>query len=199
MNDNIDKVINVVCDHFNISQAKLVSSSRKMPIPLAKKMIILLLPEVSIQDLGEALNLVPNTIYYHRSEINQLSEVDINIKNHLKILQSKLEYMNLKLKTAQLWSLYEVFESFLSMKPDNVTLELICILIEEIKEKCRKKFRSGKENLSMDEKQLRAFLIWYHHFGGMFETKHPYGHMTLLDMINQIKPIAHAQRITLQN
>lgn len=199
MKERIDKVITVVCEHFEISEAELKSTSRRVPIPQAKKMIILLLPEVTIRDLGRALNNDPNTIYHHRGYINQLAEIDKEIQETLTILKSKLEYMNVKLSTAQLFSLYEMFESFLSMKPDNVTLELICILIEEIKEKCRKKFRAGKENLSMDEKQLRAFLIWYHHFGGMFETKHPYGHMTLLDIINQIKPIAHAQRITLQN
>lgn len=199
MNEKIDKVISVVCEHFDISQEQLKSTSRKIPIPMAKKMIILLLPDVNIRDLAEALNNDFRTVYHHRGYINQLCEVDLEIKKTFNILQSKLEYMNLKLKPAQLGSLYEMFESFLSMTPDSVTLELICLLIEEIKEKCRKKFRSGKENLSLDEKQVRAFLIWYHHFGGMFETKHPYGHMTLLDIINQIKPIAHAQRITLQN
>ena len=198
MNEQSEKVINAVCDYFKIEKEALGSGSRKAPIPLAKKLIIHLLPNVNSALLQQELNLSKSSIYNHRTEINLLSEVDMEIKQSIHSIKSSLEEMNVKLNKSQIGSLYEIFESFLTMSPDNPTLELVCILIDEIKEKCRKKLRSGKENLSLDEKQLRGFLIWYQHFGGMWEQRHPYAHMTLLDIINQLKPVNYAKTVPIK-
>lgn len=189
--------IDAVCDYFGVKQETLLSDNRTRPLPMARKILIYLLRDRTHVAISRVVGRDASMVGVYITELNSLGPGH-EIFAHLEAIQKEIQTeMTIKLNQSQLGSLHDIFEHFLSMKPDSVTLELISLLIEEIKEKCRKRTRSGKENLSLDEKQLRAFLIWYHHFGGMYKENHPYAHMTLLDMISQIKPIAHAQRITL--
>ncbi len=195
-----NKALQVVLDHYGIEEAELFSKSQKSELIMPRKLLIYLMRHLTNGAIAKLIHRSEEVVRTYRTEMNYAVERNESIRTNYQLILDKIQnLMNLKLRNQQLGSLYDMFEQFLSMKPDSVTLELVCLLIEEIKEKCRKKHRAGKENLGLDEKQLRAFLIWYHHFGGMYEESNPYGHMTLLDMINQIKPLAHAQRITLRN
>ncbi|HEY9117726.1 MAG TPA: hypothetical protein VIN11_07860, partial [Roseivirga sp.] len=135
----------------------------------------------------------------YRTEMNYAIERNETVKKNFEEILTKIQnQVTIKLNTHQVKAVWEVLEDFLTMKPDNVTLELVCLLLEDLKEKVRKRARNDKQNIQMDEKQLLAFLIWYHHFSAFYEEKHPYGYITLLDIINQIKPIANAQRIPIK-
>jgi hypothetical protein len=195
---DFNKALPVVLDHYGVEEAELFSRSQKSELIMPRKMLIYLMRHLTNKAISKLIHRSEEVVRLYRTQMNYAVERNESIRTNYELILSKIQnLMNLKLTNAQLGSLHDIFEHFLSMKPDSVTLELIFLLIEEIKEKCRKKSRSGKENLSLDEKQLRAFLIWYHHFGGMYKENHPYAHMTLLDMIGQIKPIANAQRIAI--
>jgi len=131
--------------------------------------------------------------------MNRAVETDPILNYHVTAITAKLEEMTIKLNESQVKALWEILEDFLSMKPDSVSLELVCLLLEDLKEKVRKRSRNGKENIQLDEKQLLAFQIWHYHFSTIYELKHPFGYFTLNAIINQIKPIAHAHRINIQN
>lgn len=193
-----EKVMDAVAEHYDVTYQEIRSDSRKIPLPLCRKIIVHLMPEYSSKQIAELINRSDAVVCHNRSQMNREAGRDNKISADINSIKAKLQDMNIKLNKSQIGSLWEVLEMFLSMKPESVTLELVCFLLEEIKEKSRKRFIGGKENIGLDEKQIRAFIIWHHHFGGLFEQKHPHGHMTLLDIIHQIKPIAYAHRINIQ-
>lgn len=193
-----EKVMDSVAQYYQVTYQDIRSDSRKIPLPLARKIIVHLLPEYSSKQIAELINRSDSVVCHYRSLMYRESGTNIKTAFDINSIRAKLQDMNIKLNRSQIGSLYEVLEMFLSMKPESVTLELVCFLLQEIKEKARKRFLNAKENIGMDEKQIRAFIIWHHHFGGFFEQRHPHGHMTLLDIINQLKPIAHAHRINIK-
>lgn len=194
------KLIESICEHFEVTHHQIRSESRCQPLPQARKIIIHLMHDHPVPEITALVGRERTLIYQYRRQMNRQVEADPILSDLVKIIQDQCQNsMKLKLKTSQLGSLWEVFEDFLSIHPDSVTLELICLILDEIKEKARKKFIYGKDNITLDDKQLRAFMIWYHHFSHHYEDKHPHGYMTLLDIINQIKPISNVQRITLKS
>lgn len=192
------KIIKAVCEHFGVTLEEVSGKSRKAHICMSRNLIVHLLTGRTPENIAKIINRAPCQVYKIRAEMNIGSERDPLLKDHVKAINQLIQEMNIKINRSQLGSLWEVLEMFLSMKPESVTLELVCLLLEEIKEKSRKRYLNHKENISLDEKQVAAFQIWHYHFGGSFEELHPHGHITLIDIINQIKPIAHAHTITIQ-
>lgn len=184
----VDKIITTVCDHFEISEGLLKSGYRRHPVPLAKRIILHLLPTLSIEEKASAINSSRYSVYHFQDGFDSLAKVDLIIKSHIEQIQSKLADMTINLNKSQLKAFYEVLTDYLGYKKPNVEAQLVALHLDDIREKVRKRIRADKENVGFDEKQVRAFLVFHLRCSPEYEHRNPYGYSTLLYIIQQIKP-----------
>lgn len=192
---NTDKLLEVIQDRFGVTIEEIQSQNRHRDISYPRKLIAYFLRNQRRdchRITGRKMDVTRQWIYQIRALLDYDQEIIEDCQHIYNLIQPE---MSINLNRSQLISLMEMISIFLDTPRDNVTLELICLHLDDIREKLRKRIRADKKNLSLDDKQVHAFLIWHYHFGGHFEKLHPHGYMTLIDIINQLKPINHAQRI----
>lgn len=184
----VDSYIASVCEHFQILPEQIRGDSRKAPLPLARKILIHLMASHPTEEIRHAVNRSNYLIYQYRAQMEQMINKDYEVARIVQEIESKANYMTIKLNKSQLTSLFEVLTDFLLIRQKNVEAQLIAMHMDDLREKVRKRIRGAKENIGLDEKQLRAFLVFHMRCSENYEHKHPHGYMTLHCMIQQIKP-----------
>lgn len=180
--------IHAVCEYFQIIPDQIRGESRKAPLPLARKILIHLLCSQSTEEIQQAVNRSQFLIYQYRAEMARRIQSDYELARIIREIETKVSEMTLNLNKSQLTSLFEVLTDFLMVNPKNVEAQLIAMHMDDVREKVRKRIRAGKENLGLDEKQLRAFVVFHIRCSPRYESVNPHGYMTLMDIIQQIKP-----------
>jgi hypothetical protein len=192
-------IIKAVCDHFDVTHDDIRGKSRKGHMASARRVVVHFMGDRSNQVIAKAINRSESMASTFRYEMSEGNIIDREMLDHINQINLTLQEMTIKINRSQLGSLWEVLEMFLSRRPESVSHALLCLHLDDIKEKSRKRFLAGKENIGLDDKQVKAFQVWYFHFGAVFEEVHPHGHMTLIDIINQIKPTSNERTITIKN
>jgi predicted transcriptional regulator len=183
------QLIESVAEYFSVSQIDLLSSSQKAEFSWPRKVLIYLLRHRQHHEIANLVKRSRTLVTQYIKEMNYLVDRDEDIRNQLEEIQSQIQNtMTIRLNQSQLKSLHEVLDEFIQKDCESVTEELLVLILDEINEKTRKRIRSGKENLSMDEKQKRVFIIWHFYMSQRYERTHPHAYMTMLDIIQQLKP-----------
>lgn len=183
------KLIEFVSEYFSISEVDLLSSSQKSEFSWPRKVLIYLLRHRQHQEIAYLVNRSRTLVTNYITEMNYLLDRDEDIRNQLDDIQRQIKNtMTINLNHSQLKSLHEVINDFILRDPSSVIEELVILILDEINEKLRKRIRSSKANLNLDEKQKRAFIIWHFYVSRTYESSHPHAYMTILDIIGQLKP-----------
>ncbi|MCH7400097.1 hypothetical protein MM236_19030 [Belliella sp. DSM 107340] len=186
-------LLDAIGDYFKVTPTELQSKCRKHRLSYPRKMIAYILRNQK-DDAVKLTARSPEVIKRWISDINFLEENDQLVKNDYEVITQRIQpVMQINLTQSQIKSLHGLFTEFLAADANNVMLKLISMHIDDINEKLRKRIKTGKANIGMDEKQQYAFLVWHYHFSEHFENSHAHAYMTIIDIIQQLKPIHHAK------
>lgn len=84
-----DTVINVVCDHFNVSMSDIDNESRKRPYPYVRHIIMSFLKELSLPTLTQVGNV------FHRDHTTVMSSI-ITLRDWYDtddVIKKEVEYL----------------------------------------------------------------------------------------------------------
>lgn len=188
---NYEEVLNLVTAAYRISIPQLQGPSRKTHINQARKMVCLILKHEPKHTVAQLINRSPEIVRHHLS--NMLDEIEYypDLQQKYDAIMSQLEPdMNIKLNMSQLKSLYSAINFYLKSPAETIADELIHLHLDDIAERIRKRIKNNKPNLTLDEKQAKAFTLWHMWNLGKVDSFSQHGAMAMIDIINQIKPVA---------
>ncbi|MDO9554560.1 hypothetical protein [Rhodonellum sp.] len=184
-----NEVIQIVADHYEVTADEIKGESRKSKVNLARKMVCLALKDIPRTDIINLLNKSYCLINYHIHNMQYQVDQYEHIKQSYEYIKSKIHnQMAVKLTLSQLKSLHDILNHSLSKDTKNNGETLISLHIDDINETVRKRIRNGKANINFEAKQQYAFIIWYEQNALKYRNTNPHGYMTLVDIINQLKP-----------
>ena len=152
-------------------------------------MICYLLKENDALQVAKALNLKRSTVYCHIRQVAHELNLYEDIRTAFKELTKILGQMKIKISVAQLESLYVMVGYFLSEEPQNDVDDLLLSIMAEISEKLDRKIKKRTDNLSLNEAQVKAFVVWYKQKAGLYERLLPHAYLTCQMIIQEIGPI----------
>ena len=191
------KTLEAVADSYGVNVADITGGCRRTEVVNAKRMLCLLYKNKSNREIGEIIGLTPSSITYNKSIAFSEIEWDKDFqKKHAEITSKLYKEMTVKLTNSQLRSLADLLNNYLENQAGNMADELIHLHLSDVFEKLYKRARNNKENISLDDKQRLAISLWYRSFGRGYrppEAEH-HAYITLIDIINQIKPYEDTHR-----
>lgn len=193
---NPEKLISAVEEYFEIRAEQIQSRARNRGLSYPRKIIAYALKDMQLHYAVKITGRSPETLRQWIGQMSVWLDHDPQVKKDYESIMQLIESnMTIKLNLSQLHSLYIILSDFTSKRTDDVALKLLSLHMDDIKEKIRKNIRNDKPNLKLDQKQGCAFMVWHLSFSQYYQVGNPHGYMTILDVINQLKPIQNAKQV----
>ncbi|MGE0931699.1 hypothetical protein [Peijinzhouia sedimentorum] len=188
-----EDIIDAVSKVYQISPELLKGASTNRQVIEAKKVYCLLSEELHGHvDRPLIQANYEKSRYYLRTakdllQFDRIFQTNYQaVKQQLNLINAQMSY---KLNINQLGAVEMVIRSFMAVKPaKNKADKLIELHLDEIAEKLRKRVRAGKDNISLNEREVLSYQLWWITNAKLFDLFGKYEIAACLDLYNQTKP-----------